>query len=198
LYLLYHNPKPWQSAFSQSRGISILLRAHQITQKKDYLDYAKKALMPFTKSVAEGGVTSYTEWGPFYEEYTAKVPTLVLNGMIFSLWGVYDYIRAFHQDMLARKIFDEGVETLKNILQVYDLGYWSRYNLCEAEWYPQIDPATRNYQRLHITQLDIMHRITNENSFKRYSEIFFEQDNIMNTLKAYKVKFSALKKLERL
>ncbi len=45
---------------------------------------AEKALISFTKSVEDGGVTSFTKWGPFYEEYTAEVPTLVLNGMIFS------------------------------------------------------------------------------------------------------------------
>jgi hypothetical protein len=194
----YHNPGPWQSAFSQSRGISILLRAHQITQKSEYLDYAEKALIPFTQPVAEGGVTSYTEWGPFYEEYTAEVPTLVLNGMIFSLWGIYDYCRAFPSNDLSINIFDEGVVTLKNILYEYNLGYWSRYNLCKAEWYPQIDPATRNYQRLHIAQLDVMYRITNDPIFKSYSNIFLKQDTVKNAVKAYKVKYSALKMIGRL
>ncbi|MCK5076947.1 MAG: hypothetical protein KAR38_11260, partial [Calditrichia bacterium] len=33
--------------------------------------------------------------GPFYEEYTAEYPTLVLNGHIFALFGICDFVRAF-------------------------------------------------------------------------------------------------------
>ncbi len=194
----YKNPGPWQSAFSQSRGISILLRGYQLTGNKKYAEMAEKALIPFTKPVSEGGVTSFTKWGPFYEEYTAKVPTLVLNGMIFSLCGIYDFVRVFPKNKVARKIYEDGIQTLKNILPEYDLGYWSHYNLCKAEWYPEIDPATIGYQRLHITQLEMLYRLTNEEIFKEYVEIFKEQDNFINTMRMYRVKYTALKKMRRL
>ncbi|MBC8526539.1 MAG: hypothetical protein ISS28_02285 [Candidatus Cloacimonetes bacterium] len=194
----YKNPGPWQSAFSQGRGISILLRGYQLTGNKKYAEMTEKALIPFTKPVSEGGVTSFTKWGPFYEEYTAEVPTLVLNGMIFSLCGVYDFARVFLENKLAKKIFDEGIQTLKNTLPEYDLGYWSRYNLCKADWYPEIDPATIGYQRLHITQLEMLYRLTNEEIFKKYAEIFKEQDNLLNAIRMYVEKYKSLKKLNRL
>jgi len=194
----YHNPGPWHSAFSQSRGISILLRGYQITGEKRYAEMAKKALIPFTKSVSEGGVTSFSQWGPFYEEYTASVPTLVLNGMIFSLCGIYDFVRVFPHNTLSRKLFDDGILTLKRILPEYDLGYWSRYNLCKASWYPEIDPATISYQRLHITQLEMLYRLTNEEIFKRYAKIFRNQDNFINAIRMYKTKYKALKKINRI
>ncbi|MEA3295989.1 MAG: D-glucuronyl C5-epimerase family protein, partial [Patescibacteria group bacterium] len=41
----YKNPGPWQSAFSQSRGISILLRGYQLTGYNKYLKMAEKALI---------------------------------------------------------------------------------------------------------------------------------------------------------
>ena len=194
----YKNPGPWQSAFSQSRGISILLRGYQLTGKEEYAEMAEKALLSFTKPVKEGGVSSFTDWGPFYEEYTASVPVLVLNGMIFSLCGVYDFIRTFPSHKLARKIFDNGVKTLINIIPQFDLGYWSRYNLCKAEWYPNIDPATRTYQRLHIIQMDLMYKITRNKIFEKYFDIFDKQDNLINALKAYRIKYFALKKIGRL
>ena len=204
----YKNFNAWQSAFSQSRGISILLRGYQITgknppeadqpQAEKYSEMAEKALIPFTKSVEDGGVTSFTKWGPFYEEYTAEVPTLVLNGMIFALCGIYDFRRVFPENKLAKKIFDDGILTLKNILPKYDLGYWSRYNLCKADWYPKIDPATISYQRLHITQLLMLHKLTGENIFAEYAEKFRKQDTLFNVLKMYFVKYKALKKLGRL
>lgn len=194
----YKNSGHWQSAFAQGRGISILLRGYQLTGEKKYAQMAEQALIPFTKPVAEGGVTSFTKWGPFYEEYTAEVPTLVLNGMIFSLCGVYDFMRVLPENQLAKKIFSEGIQTLRNILLEYDLGYWSRYNKCRADWYPEVDPATAGYQRLHVVQLQMLYRLTGEVVFKEYADKFRNQDNLKNILKMYRVKYSALKKLKRL
>jgi len=96
----YHNSGPWQSAFAQGRGISVLLRGFQLTGEKYFATIAEQALWPFNKPVIEGGVTQFTEFGPFYEEYTAEVPTLVLNGMIFSLCGLYDFVRVFPDNKL--------------------------------------------------------------------------------------------------
>ncbi len=194
----YRNPGPWQSAFSQSRGISILLRAGQLSGKKEYYQLAEKALIPFTVPVDQGGVTSYTEWGPFYEEYTASVPTLVLNGMIFSLCGLYDFIRVFPGNVLARKLFDDGIQTLENILPNYNMGFWSKYNLCRADWYPVIDPATVGYQRLHATQLHWLYVLTGKETFKTYRDLFRKQDNILNAVRMYAVKYKALKTMNRL
>jgi len=194
----YKNPGPWQSAFAQSRGISILLRGYQLTHDMKYSDMAKKALIPFSKKVSEGGVTSFTKWGPFYEEYTAGLPTLVLNGMIFSLCGIYDYVRVFPDDIIARQLFDGGINTLIKILPEYDLGFWSKYNLYEADWYPSIDPATIGYQRLHVTQLNMLYQLTGNEIFKEYADKFRKQDTHFNALKMYKIKFSTLKKLGRL
>ncbi|MDX9780371.1 MAG: D-glucuronyl C5-epimerase family protein, partial [bacterium] len=126
----YQNPGHWQSAFAQSRGISVLLRGYQLTGNKDWAEKATQGLKSFLVPVSEGGVTRFTEYGPFYEEYTASVPTLVLNGMIFALCGVYDFVRVFPEHAGAAAIFDAGILTLEKILPRYDLGYWSRYNLC--------------------------------------------------------------------
>lgn len=194
----YKNPGPWQSAFSQSRAISIMLRGWQLTGEERYAELAERALRSFTMPVAEGGVTSFTEWGPFYEEYTAAVPTLVLNGMVFSLCGIYDFIRVFTENNLARKIFDDGIETLVNILPKYDLGFWSRYNLCRADWHPQIDPATIGYQRLHVTQLTMLHRLTGKEIFRQYAQKFRTQDTWSNRIKMYLLKYKSLKKIGRL
>lgn len=194
----YKNPGPWQSAFSQSRGLSILTRGYQLTKNESYKRIAEESLNSFVYPVNEGGVTSYTEFGPFYEEYTSSVPTLVLNGMIFSLFGLYDFVRAFPDIQKSKMIFDKGVETLINILPQYDMGFWSKYNLCQADWYPKIDPATIQYQRLHVAQLKVMKKITGNEIFDKYADIFSKQDSVLNAAKMYAVKYKALKKIGRL
>lgn len=194
----YHTAGPWASAFSQSRAISILLRAYQLTANKEYASLAEKALVPFQLPVRAGGVCQFTEWGPFYEEYCTAVPTLVLNGMIFSLCGCYDFVRVYPDHQLAAKIFKEGIQTLVNILPHYNLGFWSRYNLCQADWYPKIDPATIGYQRLHVTQLNMLYQLTGQEIFREYGALFERQINLRNMIRMYRLKFSALKRLERL
>lgn len=194
----YRHPGPWQSAFSQSRGISILLRGYQLTGNKAYADMARSALIPFTFAVPDGGVTSFTQWGPFYEEYPAATPTLVLNGMIFSLCGLYDFVRVFAQDKLARELFDRGIQTLREMLPVFDLGYWSRYNLCSAAWYPKTDPATFGYQNLHIVQMQLLHKWTDDPLFLEYADRFEAQITKRNQIRMYAVKYLALRKIGRI
>ena len=197
---------PWKSAFSQSRAISILLRAWQITGESKYLDLASKALIPFTFSIEQGGVAvDLTEDMAFYEEYVAQKPTRVLDGAIFSLFGVYDFIRATQgvnglqeSHNLALEIFRKGIQGLKYWLPRFDMGYWVYYNRCEIDGYPQNDPCTIGYLRLVSTQLEIMAYLSNETIFKNYSIKFKSYLKPWNILKMYREKFIALKKLNRL
>lgn len=194
----YKNPGPWQSAFAQSRGLSILLRAYQVTGRTDYADMAEKALKAFYAASDKGGVTSFTSYGPFYEEYTASVPTLVLNGMIFSLFGLYDFVRVFPDNIEAQKLFKDGIEAVIKALPDYDLGYWTRYNLCKADWYPAIDPSTIGYQRLHAIQMDALFKMTGNDIFQTYAKRFRSQDNAFNAIRSYLAKYKALKQIGRL
>ena len=194
----YRINKPWPSAFSQSRAISILLRGFQLTGDKKYLDSAGGALKIFEIPTSEGGVTTNTENGPFYEEYPAPFPTMVLDGMFFSLCGLHDYIRAGENPQKAQKLYQQGVKTLKYVLPLYDLGYWIRYNYCQQPFYPKIDPATIGYLRLVINQLWLFYQLTGEPVFKQFATKWQSYDKLYNILKMYMIKYSALKKLNRL
>ena len=194
----YRRKGPWQSAFSQSRALSILLRAYQHTEKEKYKHLAEQALISFQFPVTKGGVYSPTDWGPFYEEYTADISVLVLNGHIFSLFGLYDFVRAFPENKLAQDRFEEGYNTVLKALPDYDMDYWSRYNYCRAEFYPAIDPATLTYQRLHIMQLKVLNAIRHNPVLDVFIEKWFQQVRPRNYLKAQFYKFRALKAIGRL
>jgi len=195
----YQIQAPWKSAFSQARAINILLRAAQLHGKPEYQKVAENALIPFRHTVQDGGITTDTSAGPFYEEYPSlKGPVLVLNGMIFSLGGVYDYLRVFPKHPLATEIFEKGVATLQKILPHYDLGYWSKYSLCEADFHPQVDPSTIGYHHLHIIQLDLMYQLTKIEIFKAYSEKWKQQVKWHNIFRMYLTKYKALRKMKRL
>jgi hypothetical protein len=197
---------PWKSAFTQSRAISVLLRGWQMTRESNYLKLASKALIPFTIPIESGGVAvDLTEEMAFYEEYVAEKPTRILDGAMFSLFGVYDFIRATKElkeweesHQLAKEIFRKGVNGLKFWLPKFDMGYWVFYNRCEIEGYPQNDPCTIGYLRLVSAQLEIMANLTGEKIFIEYSYKFKGYLKPWNILKMYREKFIALKKLNRL
>ncbi len=194
----YRIKKPWKSAFSQARAINILLRAFQLTGQDRYRQLAEQALNPFQLAVKEGGVTTFLKEGPFYEEYPSPdTPVLVLNGMIFSLCGIYDFLRVYPGHALAQKIYDDGVATLVNILPRYDMGFWSKYSLCEANFHPAVDPATIGYHHLHIIQLELMYRLTKIEIFKEYCLRWKAYHRLMNIIKMYFIKYRALRKMNR-
>lgn len=199
---------PWKSAFTQSRALSVLMRAWQITGDNKYFETCIKSLKIFTIPVEAGGVSSYFTLDkrielPIFEEYTAEKATRVLDGHIFSLFGIHEFIRAngnSHKEsyQLASNIFQQGINALIHILPKYDMGYWVKFNLCEIESYPKNDPCTIGYLRLIVKQLEILYLITNEKTFLNYSKKFKRYDNTKNVIRMYFEKFNALRKLNRL
>ena len=210
-YWLTDVPKPeygvtqaWKSGFSQSRGLSVLLRAWQLTGDEKYLNVAKKALIPFTLDIKDGGVAVDLNDAPIYEEYVADAPTRVLDGHGFCLFGIYDAVRAITPEIdekthhLAKAIFNKGIEGLAKRLPDYDMGYWMKFNLCELDFYPQNDPCTIGYLRLVAAQLSILHQITGNETLAHYAKKMKDYDRIPNIIKMYKHKFVALRKMNRL
>jgi hypothetical protein len=201
----YGISKPWKSAFVQGRALSILLRAWQITLDNKYLETSKKALIPFTFDIRDNGVTAYLKNGhPFYEEYVADEPTMVLDGHLFSLFGIFDFVRAVTPTMdeknhnLAKRLFNEGVTSLLYWLPYFDLGFWLRFNLCKMKKYPKIDPCTIGYFRLVTKQLKVIYKISKNESIQDYQQKFEKYDRLRNIFNMYNLKFKALKQLNRI
>ncbi|HEX5316916.1 MAG TPA: D-glucuronyl C5-epimerase family protein, partial [Candidatus Kapabacteria bacterium] len=145
---------PWYSGLAQGQGISLLVRAFQQTCEKKYLDCANRAFESFLKPMSEGGVTFFDTRGDiWFEEYIVSPPTHILNGFIWAAWGIYDYFLAT-QNHDALSLFQSAVNTLRNNLNRYDLGFWSLYEQ-SGTLLPMV--ASPFYHRLHIVQLQIMH-----------------------------------------
>jgi hypothetical protein len=158
---------PWYSALAQGQGISLLVRAHQESGDRKYLDAATCALQTFFVNSDEGGVSIRDEQGNiWFEEYVVSCPTHILNGFIWAAWGVYDYFLATGSRH-AVNLFASAVESLRSNLDSYDLGFWSLYEQ-SGTFLPMI--ASPFYHRLHITQLRVMHRITADEMFLKFAD----------------------------
>lgn len=160
---MYHLKKPWLSALSQGQALSVLARAYQETGEESYLEMGTKALKAFFVPVAEGGFLAFWQGLDYYEEYPSEIPSFVLNGFIFSLWGLWEFYQISHQEE-AKERYLAGVQTLKKVLPEYQVSSlnWSRYDL-----YPfkVADIASIFYHKLHIQQLKAMALLTGEDGF---------------------------------
>ena len=158
---------PWYSALAQGQGISLLVRAHKELGDDRYLRAAQRAFASFQRPVAEGGVAVTDESGDlWFEEYIVSPPTHILNGFIWALWGIYDYILATDEGS-AQDLFSRGVRTLLHNLGRYDLGFWSLYEQSGTRL-PMV--ASSFYHQLHIVQLRIMYRLTGEQLFAQVAD----------------------------
>lgn len=156
----------WISCLAQSQVMSVLVRYYSVCKKEEYLETAFKLLDSFKVLSKDKGVLAYLNNGCFYEEYPSDKPSLVLNGFIFGLWGLLD-LYIVSGSVQAKGLYDEGVKTLKENIQLYDIKKlgWSRYDLYDFK----IKNITSIfYHKLHINQLKAMYELTGEEIFKSY------------------------------
>lgn len=164
----YNLTPPWYSAMAQGLATQALVGAFRATNNTSYLDAAEKHLNALFVKVEDGGVTYFDKYndnsdGYWYEEYASPHNTReprVLNGMIFTLIGVYEYYNLTHSNM-AKQLFDKGVTALKHDLAKYDYLPLSNYDALGK-------PADEFYHRVHLELLEKIYNITKDPYFKYY------------------------------
>ena len=153
-------PEQPYSSMAQGEGISMLIRAHLVTKDEKYLEAARKAKVFMLKPLNEGGTTDYRGADVYLYDYTFR--PLVLNGWIFSLWGLYDYHK-YTSDAQAGAVLTATLETLKKKLPEFDIGYWSMYEDGKRICSPF-------YHDLHIAQLSVMYDLFGDEIYKEFAE----------------------------
>lgn len=174
--------KPWISAMTQGEVISVLSRAALLSKNEKFEKLANEALVPFDYHVNDGGIVNHFHSISIYEEAPIKnKTTAVLNGFIFSLFGLYDLI-LLNNNEKANMLFKNGVNSLIKLLPFYDINNWTRYRLME---YPKKYYSSYTYHILVIEQLRAMYYLTGEKIFYEYSKRWFDYSkNIFNKTRA--------------
>ncbi|KAI6196633.1 Heparosan-N-sulfate-glucuronate 5-epimerase [Aphelenchoides besseyi] len=164
----------WISAMAQGHAISVLVRAFNITNDRRYLDASMKALRPFETESIDGGVRTHLFGYAWYEEYPTSPSSLVLNGFMYSLIGLYDLSQVHFKDSeKAKHLFDTGIESLKVLLPLYDTGSGSIYDLKHVTMKSPPNLARGDYHDTHIYLLRLFHVITGHKMFKDFSDRWF-------------------------
>ena len=171
----YDLQPPWASAMAQGELMSLYLRIYQITNDEKLLETAKQAYSFLKIDFKDGGVRRLDQNNDlWFEEYPSQQPSLVLNGFIYTLFGLYDLYRVT-KDEDVKKDIDYCIETLKNSLHKYDVGYWSLYDQKNKE-------LVRYYyqKNVHVPQMKILYLLTNEKIFNKYAKKWEKNVNWLN------------------
>ncbi len=156
---------PWVSGMAQGEALSVLCRLFQKEPNKKLEGLIIKIINGYSVPVSEGGFQRRLEKGIFFEEMPSRIPSLILNGFIFSLFGLYEaYVTTCNKT--AHSFFIDGIQTLVKILPEYDFGFWSLYD----QYVPHAALSSYYYHQLHIDLLRAIYQITDEPVFQMYGE----------------------------
>lgn len=157
---VYKNPEHPYSSMAQGEGISLLIRAHIVTREEKYIRAADRAKNFMLKPIPDGGTTGYENGDVLLYETTCN--PVILNGWIFSLWGLYDYVK-YTDDGSTKVVLAATLASLKKRLPYFDMKYWSRYEDGKRICSPF-------YHKLHIAQLRVMYDLFGEEIYKEYAD----------------------------
>ena len=145
----------WYSAMAQGMAASVLLRAHDLSGERSYLDAALAASSLMLRPLGSGGCADYDDGGrPFLEECPCDFHCHILNGAIFALFGLREL-----EARTGGNVYLAVASRLAAQLGKYDLGYWSRYDL-------HFDgPTTLAYHTLHVSLLEAAARLFASQAF---------------------------------
>lgn len=159
----------YKSSIVQGLVISSLVRAYVLNQDQEALELGIKAANILEIEVENGGLLAKSQWGDMYEEYPCEPYSHVINGFMFCLIGLYDLFLVTRNDRI-KTLFDKGINSLLNVIDDWILPYWSKYDLWDITCHKKVNLATRHYHYLHIDQLDILHKMTDNIKFLETKE----------------------------
>lgn len=163
----YESPEYPYSSMAQGEAISLLLRAYQLEKNEIFLDIAKRAYKFMIIPIENGGTAKYEGEKIFF--YECPADPLILNGWIFSIWGIMDYCK-FFKTVDSSKILERTIKTLEETLPKFDIGYWSMYE-------DGMRISSPFYHALHIAQLNVMYDLTGNKIYKFYADKFIAYQN---------------------
>ena len=163
----YENPEHPYSSMAQGEGISMLIRAHIVTGDERYMSAVRKAKEFMLKPISDGGATDYKDDDVYLYECTHD--PLILNGWIFSLWGLYDYSKYIEDDRV-KGVLNSTLKSLKKKVPKFDIKYWSKYEDGKRICSPF-------YHKLHIAQLRAMYDLFGDEIYKEYADKWEKYQN---------------------
>ncbi|MCF8223791.1 MAG: D-glucuronyl C5-epimerase family protein [Bacteroidales bacterium] len=171
----FHPEPMWVSGMYQGQVLSALVRAYLLTEDKSIYSACEKIFNSFFIKLGEKyGFRDEKNNELWFEEAPQKPPKHILNGEIYAIWGIYDFMH-INDDPLLKEQWQKSIITIEKNIHRYDNGFWSYYDLTGnlASYY--------YHKKVHITQLDQLYQQTSIEVFKRYSDKWLRYSNSLKS-----------------
>jgi hypothetical protein len=162
----YKCKPPWISSMTQGLGISVLVRAWDVTSDRRYIATAGRALSAFEVPIFQGGLLRADKEGDiWYEGIPSPIGAKILNEVLFALIGLHEMHRSTGNSK-AGELFDRGIATIRKYLKDFDLNLlffkWSRYDN-KLLFYSGI-----KYHDIQTEQIKWLYQLTGDDIFAHY------------------------------
>jgi heparosan-N-sulfate-glucuronate 5-epimerase len=156
----------WRSGLAQGQGISALVRYYYDTGDATVLNLIRSLERYMLLPEAKGGVVAATaDGGMWIEEYPSHPPSLVLNGFISAVFGLYEYTKLFPHDASARGQLAKAIRSIRASLHLYDSGNWTYLD----RWTIPHSPSNDAYALGYVYQLEALWDLTQDSLFLKTS-----------------------------
>ena len=184
------------SAMNQGEVLSVIARAYELKPNQELVEMAKNTMKAYSMSIDMDGVKGvFTSIGnaDWYEEHAKYPLNHILNGMCYSVAGLYDIKSVMPELQEADDLFNRGINSIEKALPQFDKGDWSWY------WYAENGQhyiASMMYHNLHVCQLNYLGKVANNTVLLEYANRFDHyQNNAFNRLKgAFNLAYGKWKK----
>jgi|GEM_PF-5016046 len=152
---MYALEAPWYSGMAQGQAVSVFLRAYELTDNDHFIAYAEEILNFMLLSIEEGGTLVRTPEGlPWIEECTTKEPSLILNGHLYALIGLAEYLKLTNNKSY-RDIYEELIRSTIQLIPLYEEDNWLLY----ARKYSR-KKCTNKYMGLQVLEAKQLYELT--------------------------------------
>lgn len=152
----------WLSGLAQAQVLSVLARSYEEAPSPELKRLMRQAINPMMKNRMEGGLLVTTpEGGLWVEEYPSEQPSLVLNGFVFAVLGLGDYLRVVPEDTEVEEFYKRLLSSLKLSLDKYELDGWLGYDRSS------LTPVSERYMYVQTRQMSQLFRQTNDDFYSR-------------------------------
>lgn len=156
---------PWLSGMAQGQALSLLTRAYRLKPTAATEAAARSVAQSFLYTIEEGGILQPTSAGYLFIEEVAWKPTdHILNGALYALFGLYEYLHCFDDAYLLPQ-YEKCLAGIREMLPQFDLGWWSCYSLGARR-----SLASLYYHDVHILLLNKLGSLLQEEIFLHYAK----------------------------
>lgn len=175
---------PWYSGMAQGQILSIFCRMYEQTGDSRYMKQAMLIFNSFLKLKANDESPWVTcidrNKNLWFEEYPKEEVCFTLNGMIFAIYGIYDFYRITNNES-AMKLLKGGLTTIKRNAAAFRskdrLSFYCLKHKSRNPW----------YHLIHIEQMGTLYRITGDVYFADMAETLkndtpekYKKENMLN------------------